>query len=413
MRFLFGVHRVAPFALSLLLVSMGLVGANCGGGGEGDDDDSAGGDDDLCAGIEAVSGTDIDFEVFATGVDAPTHLTHAGDGTGRVFVVEQKGVVLEIDSDGEVEDWLDISSQVTGATDLSDERGTLSMAFHPNFRENGRFFVYYNRSTQEVVISEFTVDGDPLSDKPDASSERVVLSIAQPTWNHNGGQVVFGPDGYLYIGTGDGGGAGDTYGNGQRKDTLLAKILRIDVDSGTPYGIPSDNPFVGDGDHMAETWSWGMRNPWRITFDRLTDEMWIGDVGQNAWEEIDIGKAGHNYGWPETEGNHCYTSGCDTSAFEPAVWEYDRFDGISVIGGFVYRGCRMPDLHGYYFFSDWGFGGSPIWSLDWDGTTAEQGPVWNTGSGALVTSFGEDEQGELYLCDSSNSRILKIVPEAR
>ena len=408
----------------LLLLSLPLLLA-CP---PGDDDDTAGGDDDdgLCAGVSTVAGTDIRLEQFAADLEAPTYLTHSGDGTGRVFVTLHRGRIEEFTADGAQRTWLDLEDRVylTYPTLSSEERGLLSMAFHPGFASNGRFFVSYTAepSTAEFsalsTISEFGVAGDPLTGLGDPASERVLLTVDQEAFNHNGGQIAFGPDGYLYIGFGDGGGAGDDFGNGQRKDTFQSKILRIDVDGGDPYLVPADNPFVGDPEHMPETWSWGMRNPWRFSFDRETDELWVADVGQNQYEEIHIVHAGGNYGWPEMEGNNCYTPGCDPSLFEPAVWEYGRTLGVSITGGYVYRGCKMPDLHGAYFFSDYNYFDSPLWTLTWDGQEVATGPAGFDGLGEapgaarapVVSSFGEDEQGEIYICDHAWGYIYKIVP---
>jgi glucose/arabinose dehydrogenase len=406
------------FLLAGLLVFS--LGSSCIGNRSilpGDDDTSSDDDDDSipppdpCAGVEQVKGTSINLVTVTTGLVAPTHATHAGDGTGRMFVVEQDGRVRAYSSEGDTltlfSTFLDIRSRVSSGG----ERGLLSIAFHPSFETNGRFYVYYTRAGGDVVVSEFSVSGSPLSDLADIDSERILLVAEQPAGNHNGGQLVFGPDGYLYISIGDGGGAGDTYGNGQRKDTFLAKILRIDVDSGDPYGIPADNPFVNDPDHRPETWAWGMRNAWRVSFDRETGLMWIADVGQNAWEEIHVGVAGGNYGWPEMEANHCFQGDCDPDQFEPAIWEYPHSAGISITGGFVYRGCLMPDLQGVYFYSDYNYFNSPLWSLNWDGTSASEGPVNMSTTGSLISSFGEDEDGEIYICDHSGGRLLKMVPE--
>ena len=268
----------------LLLLS---VGADCGPGPEPDDDDAT--DSDLCDGVEEVAGTSVALETVATGLSSPVHVSHAGDGSGRVFVVEQAGRIVEIDSTGSQRDWLDIAGQVGSGG----ERGLLSMAFHPGFAGNGRFFVNYTDGSGTTNVSEFGLAGaDTATSLADSGSERVLLTESQPAPNHNGGQLAFGPDGMLYIGLGDGGGGGDTFGAGQNPETMLAKILRIDVDSGDPYSVPDDNPFVGDGDHFDETWAWGLRNPWRFSFDRQTGELWIADVGQNEWEEIHIGQAG-------------------------------------------------------------------------------------------------------------------------
>ncbi len=378
----------------------------------GDDDTSAGDDDTAgkdCEGVKQVPGTAVTLVEVADGIQEPVFIGNAGDGTGRLFVLEQEGRIYALSPSGggfSKSSWLDIRERVRGGG----ERGLLSVAFHPSFSSNGRFFVYYTDNSGDVVVSEFTVSGQPTTDTPDPASERVLLEIDQPASNHNGGQVVFGPDGYLYIGTGDGGGAGDTYGNGQNPDTLLAKILRIDVDNGEPYSIPAGNPFLTSANHRPETWAWGLRNPWRFSFDRETGQMWIADVGQNIWEEVDIGAAGTNYGWPMAEANHCFTPDCDLDAFEGAVYEYSHAQGVSITGGYVYRGCEMPDLHGVYFLSDYGFGGSPLWSLTWDGTQASKGPVWNSSTGLKISSFGEDEQGEIYIADHMGNAIFRIAP---
>ena len=406
-------HRYPTLILALLLLPL-LACSNPRRDDDdsGDDDDAADDDDtasDPCEGIEQVSGTDVELDVFATGLSSPVHITHAGDGSGRVFVVEQGGTIVELDADGgNRREWLDINNNIS----CCGERGLLSMAFHPGFATNGRFYVYYTASPGGgTVVSELQVEGDPLTGLPDDDTERILLSQNQPASNHNGGQIAFGPDGYLYIGLGDGGGAGDTYGNGQRPDTFQSKILRIDVDGGDPYGVPDDNPFIGVGNHRPETWAWGLRNPWRFSFDRETGDLWIADVGQNQWEEIHLGSAGGNYGWPEMEGNNCFTSGCDPSDFEPAIHEYTHSAGISITGGFVYRGCALPDLHGVYFYSDYNYFNSPLWTLTWDGNNAQQGPVNVSGVGGLVSSFGEDELGEIYVADHSGDRVWKIVPE--
>ncbi len=405
------MKRDLPGFLLCSILLLLTVGADCGPGPEPDDDDAT--DSGLCDGVEEVAGTSVTLETVATGLSSPVHVSHAGDGSGRVFVVEQAGRIVELDSAGSQRDWLDIAGQVGSGG----ERGLLSVAFHPAFAGNGRFFVNYTDGSGSTTVSEFGLSGaDTATSLADSGSERVLLTQSQPAPNHNGGQLAFGPDGRLYIGLGDGGGGGATFGAGQNPETMLAKILRIDVDSGDPYSVPDDNPFVGDGEHFDETWAWGLRNPWRFSFDRQTGELWIADVGQNEWEEIHIGQAGGNFGWPEMEGNNCFTSGCDPSQFEPAVWEYDHSPGgggqwgYSITGGHVYRGCRMPDLRGLYFYSDYNYIDSPLWSLAWDGSTATEGPAEMSAIGGLVSSFGEDEQGEIYLCDHSGGRLLKIVP---
>ena len=396
----------------LLLLALAIGACAPRGLNPSNDDDAVDDDDDtseLCEGVEQASGTDVQLQSFASGLSSPTFVTHAGDGTGRLFVTEQGGRLKVLDPDGGASTWLDLSGRTGGFGEL----GLLSVAFHPAFASNGRFFVYYTAGNDAATISEFEVDGDPLTDAPDSGSEQVLLTQSQPAGNHNGGQLAFGPDGTLYIGLGDGGGAGDTYGNGQNPNTFLAKILRIDVDSGSPYGIPADNPFVGDAQHREETWMWGMRNPWRFSFDRRTGELWIGDVGQNAQEEVDIGVAGGNFGWPEMEGDQCYTSGCDPSAYQAPVYTYGRAQGISITGGYVYRGCVLPDLDGVYFYADYNYFNSPLYTLEESGGDWVDGPISMGAIGGAVSSFGEDEQGELYVVDHTSGRILKVVPANR
>jgi glucose/arabinose dehydrogenase len=412
-----------PFALLFALAALGLVG--CPTATPGDDDDSTGSTDDdddstgstddddatsaNCDGVDTVAGMDVELQSFVTGLSSPTFATHAGDGTGRLFVTEQGGTLKVVDTSGGATTWLDLRNQVSGTFEL----GLLSVAFHPNFPTNGRVFVYYSANNDDSTVSEFTVTGDPLTDAPDANSERVLLTQPQPAGNHNGGQMAFGPDGFLYIGLGDGGGGGDQFGNGQREDTFLSKILRIDVDGTAPYGIPSDNPFIGVGNHRDETWAWGLRNPWRFSFDRETGDLWIGDVGQGNQEEVDLGVAGANYGWPQMEGDQCYTAGCDPSAFEAPVYTYPRSQGISITGGYVYRGCKMPDLHGIYFYSDYNYFNSPLYTLEGSGSSWSDGPIEIGQVGGAISSFGEDEQGEIYAVDHTSGRLLKVVPASR
>jgi glucose/arabinose dehydrogenase len=382
-------------------------------GASGDDDDSTP-EPGLCDGVTVVEGTGIELSTFATGLSSPLHLTHAGDGTHRVFVVEQGGVIKSFSESGELLDdsWLDISDRVVTGF----ESGLLSVAFHPDFAANGKVYVNYTAGgSGPTIVSEFTVSRDTAVDGPDVSSERVLLNISQPAANHNGGLVAFGPDGYLYIGMGDGGGGGDTFGNGQDQTSFHAKILRIDVDNGDPYAIPEDNPWAGDPQFVEEMFIWGLRNPWRFSWDRETGDLYVADVGQDDWEEISVLEIGANGGWPLTEGNNCFTPGCDLSSYDNAIFEYSHGggpgQGISITGGHVYRGCAMPDLHGVYFFSDYPYvAQSPLWSIRWDGgASAEPGPVNIENINLLVSSLGEDERGEIYVVDHGGS-VRKIVP---
>ncbi len=329
----------------------------------------------------------------------PVDLQHANDN--RLFVVEQRGVISVFQNDATVANstvFLEIEDRVE---DDGNEEGLLGLAFHPDYQQNGYFYVNYTASDPDrTVIARYQVSAAD-KDKADVNSELVILEIPQPYSNHNGGQVAFGPDGYLYIAVGDGGSGGDPQENGQDLKTLLGTILRIDVNSKTgalPYAIPADNPFANSNEgYRGEIWAWGLRNPWRFSFDTETDELWVGDVGQNKWEEIDLIVKGGNYGWNVMEGAHCFepSSGCNTNALIPPIWEYGRGDGVSVTGGYVYRGPTMDQLKGKYIFAD--FASSRIWSLD---VTDRNNPA-NTELFKVpfpVSSFGVDQQQELYLC---------------
>lgn len=338
--------------------------------------------------------TSVTLQKVADGFNLPVYLTHAGDE--RLLVVEKHGVVSII-SDGvrQADLFLDIEDRVNSR---SNEQGLLGMAFHPDFRTNQRLFVYYTDGTNAVVISEFSAAEDLNS--ADSDSERILLTIPQPYRNHNGGALEFGPDGYLYIGLGDGGSANDPDYNGLDRSTLLGSILRIDVDSGDPYGIPADNPFVGDDVAKHEIWAYGIRNAWRISFDSATGDLFIGDVGQNEWEEVSWQPAastgGENYGWNAWEGTHCFTNECDAfaDATQPII-EYSHADGCSVTGGYVYRGSVSPSLVGNYVYGD--FCSGNIWGA------IPTGDGWQTAllanSGFFISSFGVDANNELYVLD--------------
>jgi glucose/arabinose dehydrogenase len=344
------------------------------------------------------AGTTIVPTLLAGGFNPVTFVTNAGDGSGRLFVVEQRGVIWTIDpaNPSTRTKFFDIAARVRSG----DEQGLLGLAFHPDFENNGRFFLDYTNLGGDMVISEFAVDANGLGD---TNSERNLLTISDPFPNHNGGMLAFGPDGYLYIGNGDGGSGGDPLNSGQSLDTLLGKILRLDIDSGDPYGIPADNPFVAGGG-LPEIWDWGVRNPWRYSFDRATGALIIGDVGQESWEEIDVepvGAGGVNYGWNVVEGKTCYVSAtCSTDGTVLPVWTYSHAIGCSVTGGYVYRGAANVDvLTGAYIFSDYCTG--KLWAFNADDVLAGGGAnVDELGQVRFnVSSFGEDEAGELYIVD--------------
>jgi glucose/arabinose dehydrogenase len=347
---------------------------------------------------------------FASGLTALTFLTNAGDGSGTLYVLQQEGQIIAV-APGATQSaipFLDISDRVS----CCGEQGLLGLAFHPDFESNGRFFVDYTDVDGDSVISEFTRAADGTVDP---AAERLLLQVDQPFSNHNGGMIVFGPDGYLYISFGDGGSGGDPNNNGQNTEALLGKVLRIDVNAGDPYAVPSDNPFASGDSGAREVWDWGLRNPWRLSFDRESGALFIGDVGQNMWEEIDAepkGRGGRNYGWNVLEGAHCYVAPtCDQGGMTLPVAEYSHADGCAVIGGYVYRGSAAPAFVGRYVYADLCSG--KVWSLDADAAlagTAVEGSV----IGQLPFSpsaFGEDEAGELYVVDSAGA-IYRFVPPA-
>ena len=343
----------------------------------------------------------------------PVDLQHAGDGSDRLFVVEQAGVIQVFANDPSVAAasvFLDIEDRVD---DREKEEGFLGLAFHPGFANNGFFYIDYTASNpSRTVIARYRVDpNDP--NRADHDSEVIVLETGQPAGNHNGGQIAFGPDGFLYIALGDGGGRGDRFGNGQNPSTLLGSILRIDVDnpsSDRNYGIPADNPFVGNTQGFREeTYAYGLRNPWRFSFDPETGLLWTGDVGQDAFEEIDIVESGGNYGWNTMEGFHCFSpsSGCDQSGLALPIHEYPHNGARkSVTGGYVYRGPGVPELIGQYIYGD--FVDGRIWALEYDGQQVVQNTeLLNTSLG--IASFGVDQNNELYIC-AFDGQIYRFVP---
>jgi glucose/arabinose dehydrogenase len=346
-------------------------------------------------------------------------VANAGDGSGRLFVLE-KGGLVRIVRDGAIVDrpFLDIQSRVA---DDSNEKGLLGIAFHPDYAQNGYFYLNYTagRGNGRTVVARYSVSAED-ADRADAGSEKVILTIEQPASNHNGGHVVFGPDGYLYVGTGDGGRAGDPWDNAQTRGVLLGKMLRIDVDvpeDGPPYGIPPTNPFVEDPDTRDEIWALGLRNPWRYGFDPATGDLYIGDVGQNAWEEIDFQAAdsagGENYGWRLMEGTRCYNpaNGCREPGLVDPVAEYPhRNNDKSVTGGLVYRGSRFPGMDGLYIYADYASG--RFWGLSRD----EAGNWRNAEIGKfslLPAGFGYGEDGEIYIAmdGGRNPSLYRVIQE--
>ncbi len=323
--------------------------------------------------------------------DRPVAVVFPDDGANRGFVVEQPGRIVALD--GSI--FLDIRDRVR---DRGEEEGLLGLAFDPNYESNGFLYVYYTADgPRRSVISRFSIDsGDGTADP---GTETLVMEVEQPYANHNGGQIVFGPDDFLYVGLGDGGSAGDPKRNGQNLATLLGAILRLDVstlDSTGSYAIPADNPFVGVQDARPEIWAYGLRNPWRFTFDSETGDLWAADVGQNKLEEVDLIRPGLNYGWNIMEGDECYPRSCDTRGLELPIAVYGRDGGCSITGGYVYRGSRIPSLDGAYVYGD--FCSGKIWALRYDGSRVTES-IQVADTRIRISSFGEDAEGELYILD--------------
>lgn len=358
----------------------------------------------------------VDYELveIASGFSRPLYVTDAGDGSGRLFVVEQSGQIRII-ADGAIlpQPFLDVSdiisqSAVSGGYT---EQGLLGLAFAPDYAESGVFYINYTDLDGGSVVARLTVSADDPN-RADRASLSQLLYLGQPYRNHNGGHMAFGPDGYLYISFGDGGSGGDPQNNGQDPTTLLGTLLRLDVTGvAEGYAIPADNPFADGADGRPEIWAWGLRNVWRFSFDRATGDLLIGDVGQNQWEEINFQPAdspgGENYGWNAYEASYVYSDTEPASEVVAPVLEYDHSNGwCSVTGGYVYRGALLPGLDGYYLYGDWCTG--TIWAAQPD----EAGD-WTTQisleSGRQISSFGEDEAGELYLVDYQGS-VLRFEP---
>jgi glucose/arabinose dehydrogenase len=351
----------------------------------------------------------LDLALVTAGLTAPVAVTNAGDGSGRLFVLERAGVIRVV-TGGKLQagSFLNITDRVLSGN----ERGLLGLAFHPDFANNRFFYVFYTRQTDgDLIVSRFTAD--PGLASADPSTEHFIMHIPHPMATHNSGQLAFRSDGYLYMSVGDGGGSGDPEGDAQNINSMLGKILRIDVDgtgSGEflAYAIPATNPFVG-APGIDEIWDYGFRNAWRFSFDDETRALWIGDVGQNSWEEIDrepLSQAGGlNYGWNVMEGAHCYLlTSCDTSGKVLPIAEYDHSLGCAVIGGSVYRGSTQPDLEGLYVFGDYCSG--RIWTIPASGTAKTERLV----SGLNISSFGEGQNGELYMTDLGGALYRVVAP---
>jgi glucose/arabinose dehydrogenase len=356
----------------------------------------------------------ISLKTVVSGLPSPIGVSSA-PGDPRLFVIGQSGKIVIVKNGKAAGTFLDISGRIS----CCGERGLLGLAFHPHYASNGLFFVRYTDPAGDVRISEFHVGSSP--DQADATSERILLTIPHPNFaNHNGGRIEFGPDGYLYIGTGDGGSGGDPNNHGQSLATLLAKMLRIDVDhasGGKPYAIPPTNPFVGRAGALPEIFAYGLRNPYGFSFDRLTGDLWIGDVGQDLWEEVDRATAasgggrGLDYGWSIMEGNHCYkpSTGCKTAGLTLPLAEYTHGAGDSIgcaiIGGYVYRGSAHPELEGRYFFGDECSG--HIWDVTAAGP-ATQSPQLLLSSKVNIDGWGQDSSGELYVV-ASNGNLYQLT----
>ena len=378
----------------------------------------------------------IKLQLVASGLHAPTVLASPGDGSGRLFICEQRGIVYML-KNGRLSPFLDLRSKIVRLHTLFDERGLLGLAFSPNYKTNGKFYVYYSTTTttkgmdHDNIVSEFTVSGNPNAADP--NSERVLLRVPWPQFNHNAGKLAFGPDGYLYIGMGDGGGEGDphgTTGNAQNLSNFYGKILRIDVNNQTGYGIPGDNPLINTS-FSHEIFAWGFRNPFRFSFDPTTGRLFCADVGEYLWEEIDLVSKGGNYGWKAYEGFHPYdlqalaNASVNVSNLTFPIFEYSHLVGLAVIGGFVYRGQAIPGLVGDYVFADWSKGfvnpSGRLYYLNESSPGVFTRYEFSCNGVRMlhqfVLSFGQDDANELYVLTTKNpgphsggGQVFKILP---
>jgi glucose/arabinose dehydrogenase len=379
----------------LVLLAIVAPLLSCGGGSS----------DSITPPPPATGAVSVTLTSVATGLTAPLDIESARDNTGRLFVVQQGGQIRILQNGAVLSTpFLDLSSKVTSGS----ETGLLGLTFHPNYSQNRKFYVNYTQTIGgqlQTVIAEFQVSAG-YANIADPNTERDLLIVNQPFANHNAGQLAFGSDGFLYFGLGDGGNGGDPLRNGQNLQTLLGKMLRIDVNNtstGKPYAIPADNPFVSGGG-QPEIYAYGFRNPWRFSFDATSGRLFVADVGQDAYEEIDLVTKGANYGWNVMEGSHCYnpSTGCNMTGLTPPIHDYPRSDGTTVIGGFVYRGTAIANLPGAYVFGD--FGSGKIWMLRENPTnTWTRTELLNTGRS--IASFGQDQSGELYVVDYAGNLL--------
>ncbi len=403
--------------LDARVVLLTLALAGCGGDGSSSPGSPTSttlpGSPATCSAGPPVSGTPpLTTTLLVGGLSSPVDLQAPAGDRERVFVVEQAGRIRVVKRGSLLPaPFLDITPRVGSGG----ERGLLGLAFHPRYAENGRFFVNYTDRAGDTHIAEFRAS-PPGGDTADASTEKLLLFVKQPFSNHNGGGLAFGNDGMLYVGLGDGGSGGDPQGNGQNLGTHLGKMLRLDVDGGSPYRVPADNPFASTSGAQPEIWAYGLRNPWRFAFDRVTGNLLIADVGQNAMEEIDLGaasrKGGENYGWNTMEGSRCFrpSSGCATAGLTLPIAEYSHAEGCSITGGVVYRGCRLPGYQGTYFYGD--YCTSFVRSFRVDNGRAVDLRDWTAALGrglSNISSFGVDGEGEVYIVDH-DGEVYKVVP---
>jgi len=405
-------HRMGLIRAAALLMLSALLATACmDGSARPSASVGASASTSAASASDAPAGEAIALEVVTAGLASPVDVTTAGDGSGRIFVVEQGGTVRVV-ANGALDPapLLDISDRLTSGG----EQGLLGLAFHPDYPTDPRLFVDYTNKAGATVIASFKVD-PATPGRADPGTELILLTIDQPYPNHNGGALAFGRDGMLYIGMGDGGSGGDPQGNGQRLDTLLGKILRIDVGdadatASAPYAIPTTNPFVATAGALPEIWLRGLRNPWRMRFDDATGDLWIGDVGQGDWEEIDViraGTGGQDLGWNIMEGTHCFgTLTCDQSGLTPPVSEYGHGPGCSVVGGVVARSDVVPAIHDRYLFADYCSG--DVWTLDPVGDELRE-PALILSSGRNISAIGLAEDGTVLMADLGGGQVLRVV----